>query len=396
MKKLVSLTLALIMCMSLLTVMAGCDDKKEDSKGNTSSSEAEKKDINYEKMTEEQLLDTFVKDRKNPTLDEFTDLLSTYSNVKITDDLEFEENITTKALNLLRESDPKYPSSSDIFKKLIKSESPQVRGYAMGYTGSLFGVDEEDRNLIMDTLKNEKEPYVLKCAVSALSNEGKSDPEIGKFLVDMSKNDHPKVRLQAAYALGNTWSIGVDGAYDAMITMMSDEDKEVKAAAYKYIGKLNDEKCIDPIVEMLNNQDEAEFHDEGLNSLMTLWYDYPFHEKTSEKAYKATMDYYKTVEHNETTPPWLALSDLDNKNEDKFDAWKKKATYYNPEEIVKIMKDILADEKCDWLARTGAIKVVKVHGTKEDFDSLKKIVDGLKDDKASLIKNSYEQTAKEK
>ena len=34
-----------------------------------------------------------------------------------------------------------------------------------------------------EILKTEKEPYVIKCAVRALGNEGGKDAEIGKFLL---------------------------------------------------------------------------------------------------------------------------------------------------------------------------------------------------------------------
>lgn len=408
MKRLVAITLAMLTCVSSTAFISGCTDKPDagnnpavssSSKANTeskttgddNSSKAETKELDYANMTAEQLLDTFITDKENVKLEEYTALLETYSNVKITDELELEQSITFEAINLLRENNPKLPESSKIFNALITSDSPQVRGIAMTYSGSLFGVSDADIKVFKDAIQNEKEPFVLKKAVSTLANEGKKDPVIGKFLVDMSKNENPYVRRQSAYALGNTWSIGVDGAVDAMLTMMNDEEKIVREASYKYIGKLHDESVIDELKKILDNNDEADLHDEALESLLTMWFDYPFHEHTSEKAYKVTMDYYKNCPRNEKTPPWIAISSLQHIAETNFPDWKAKAKYYDANELMDIMKEFIADENIDWLGRNAAISVIAAHGTKDDLKAMESMINGLTDDKAKYIQQTYEK-----
>ena len=97
MKKIVAFILTLVMIFSL----AACGgDKKE------TETVKESQKLDYANMTADDLLKD-IKDQKNVTLDEFAALVSTYSYVTITDDLELEENITTEAIEKLKENGAK-------------------------------------------------------------------------------------------------------------------------------------------------------------------------------------------------------------------------------------------------------------------------------------------------
>ena len=120
--------LAFILVIGMVFSLAACGDK-------------EVTQTSYEKMTADDLLKD-IKDQKNVTLDEFAALVSTYSYVTITDDLELEENITTEAIEKLKENGAKLPSPEEYVEPLLKSEAPQVRGYAISNVGSLLGVSD--------------------------------------------------------------------------------------------------------------------------------------------------------------------------------------------------------------------------------------------------------------
>ncbi|MGN1478681.1 MAG: HEAT repeat domain-containing protein [Acutalibacteraceae bacterium] len=389
MKKILALLMAMIMLLSL----AACGGAKDKTDGDDGTTAAAEQKLDYANLTADDLITKFIKDQKNVTLDEYVALVSTLSYVKITDELELEENITSKAISKLLDNDAELPTSEEYIPVLIKNEAPQVRGFAISRVGTLFGVNEEGRATVKEILKTEKEPYVLKCAVEALANEGAEDADIGQFLLDMAKYENPYVREEAAFALGNSWNQELDGAVDAIITLMSDSNDDVRDAAYRYAGKLNDEKVIDPIVKMLKNPDEAKFHASGVESLVTLWYDYPSHENTSEKAYRATMDYLKTKPASDDIPAWTAITSFQAKSESNFEKWLAKATYFDTNEIAQVMTDIVKNPDVKWLGRTGAIKVIAVHCSKADFDALGKVVNGLTDDNAQFIKDEYKNQA---
>ena len=376
MKKIVAFILTLGMIFSLAACGGG---KKVDQ-------------TSYGKMTADDLLKN-IKDQQNVTLEEFTELVSTLAYAGITDDMELEENITTEAIKKLKDSGAKLPSPEEYVEPLLKSEAPQVRGYAISNVGSILGVSDGHISAAKEMLKNEKEPYVICCAVRALANEGGKDADIGAFLLNAAKNENSKVRKQAAMAIGSSWNKGLDGAVDTMITLMSDSDKDVRSKAYEYAGGLGDEKIIEPIVTMLNNPEDAELHGNGIDSLNKLWYDFPFHEKTSEAAYRATMDYFKTTPRTSNVPSWTAVGSLKNKNDSHYEEWRAKATYFNADEFAQIMTEIIKDTNANSFARSGAVENIAAHCSKETFDSLAAVIDGLTDKDAKSIQDKYKSQA---
>ncbi|MGN1317812.1 MAG: HEAT repeat domain-containing protein [Lachnospirales bacterium] len=367
--------LALILAVSMTISFAACGSK------------------DYAAMTADDLLSN-IKDQQKVTLDEYVELISTYSNVNITEDMELENNITSEAISKLRENGAEFPPAEEYIKTLLASESPQVRGYAMSSVSSMLGVNDDNLAAVKEVLKTETDPYVICCALGAVGNEGGKDAEIGTFLLNSAKNENSKVREKTAMALGSSWNKSLEGAVDTMIALMSDSDVEVRKAAYRYAGKLEDERIIEPISTMLKNPDDKDLHGDGVESLVSLWYDYPFHEKTSEAAYKATMDYLKTTSTSPDIPQWTAVSSFSNKNDDHFAEWRQKATYFNPDEIAQTMTTLVQNTNLNWIARTAAVKVVAVHCSKEAFDSLGTVVNGLTDDKAKYILDEYNTQAK--
>lgn len=385
MKKIISLVLALIILFSGLFVLTGCEDKKED---NNSKEEVS----DYKNMSAEDLL-SHIKDRNSVTPEEYIWLVSTYSNVEIKDDMTLEKNITDEAIKSI-DSKAK-PKLDTYLEKLLTSEYPQVRGYGISLITSLTGVSSNNLELAKNLIAKETDPYVLYKATEALSNEAKSSKEVADFLIKMASHENAKIRVKAAYALGNSWSKGVDGALDTILKLMNDTDMDVRKAACKNSGKLEDEAVIEPLVKILNNPDEADLHGSCVDGLVTLWYDYPFFKKKSEKAYNATMNYLKKTPRTDKVPAWTAVGSFKvTSTQDAFKTWKQEATYFKEDEIYNIMVDIIKDANANYLARTSAIEVIKAHCSAEKFNSLKAVVDGLTDSKANSVKSSYENKAK--
>ncbi len=369
-----------ILAFTLLFSMTACSNKNAK--------------LDYANMKPEDLIKDF-KDKKELTDEDFEWLMSTYQYVPIDENLIIsDDNITTKAFKLLRKAEIKYSCSEESMKKLLASEYPQVRAKTFGQMASLFGTSKEDKALAIEALKTEKEPCVLKAALMVLGNSGE-DPEIGEFMLNMAKHENPKIRKQAAYSIGSSWNIKMKGALDAELALLKDADKEVVKTACKSCGNLADEKVIEPLVEFLDNEELYNLHGNCMESLSKLWLHYPFHENTSEKAYRASMNYFKKTPRNEHVPAWLALSSISNISKSNIDEWKKKATYYNPKEIIDAMTDILKDPKADLVARKETLFVIKTHGGKKALEALKPVVDKLSDDKASTIKSALESHLKE-
>ena len=395
MKKILNALLITILLIIGLLVLTGCENKDNSTTtpaGNTENTKTTTETIDYKNMTANDLL-SHIKDINNVTVDEYVWLISTYSNVEVKEDFTLESNITDEAIKQIK-SDAK-PKLNQYLEKLLNSDSKQVRGYGISLITSLIGVSKDNLELAKKLIKTEKDPYVLYKATKALSNEAKSDKEIADFLIKMASNDNAKIRAASANALGNTWSQGVNGAVDTIIKLMNDKDTDVRKAACRYSGKLGDESVIAPLVKILNNAADADIHGSCVEGLVTLWYDYPFFKNTSEKAYKATMDYLKKTPRTEKIPAWTAVGSFKTTStQDSFKEWKKKATYFKEDEVYNVMVDIIKDGNANYLARTSAIDIIKAHCSEAKFKGLKSIIDGLKDSKATSVKSSYDNKAK--
>lgn len=383
--------LAFILAVGMVFSLAACGGENT---GKETETKQETKKIDYANMTEDDLIKEFIKDEQNITLDEFIDLASTYSYATINNKLELDENITDKAIKKLKENKAKLPAAKEFVEPLLKSDAPQVRGYAFSNIATFFGASDSHKASAKEILKTEKEPYVIKCAVKALGNEGGKDAEIGKFLLDAAKNENAVVRRQAAVALGSTWNKTLNGAVDAEIELMKDSDKEVRKAAYEYAGLLGDDRVVAPISEMLKNEADVDLHSSGVKGLVWLWYDYPSHENTSEAAYRATIDYLKTTPGSDKVPAWAAVTSFTNKSEKNYAAWKEKATYFNTDELYEVMLGIAKNENLSRLARGYACKPVAAHCSKEQFEAFGTVVNALADKDAKFIQDEYQNQSK--
>lgn len=382
--------LAFILAVGMVFSLAACGGENT---GKETETKQETKKIDYANMTEDDLIKEFIKDEQNITLDEFVNLASTYSYATINNKLELDENITDKAIKKLKDNKATLPAAKEFVEPLLKSDSPQVRGYAFSNIATFFGVSDSHKASAKEILKTEKEPYVIKCAVKALGNEGGKDAEIGKFLLDAAKNENAVVRRQAAVALGSTWNKTLNGAVDAEIELMKDSDNDVRKAAYEYAGLLGDDRVVAPISEMLKNEADADLHSSGVKGLVWLWYDYPSHENTSEAAYRATMDYFKTTPGSDKVPAWAAVTSFINKSEENYDAWKAKATYFNTDELYEVMLGLVKNENLGRMTRGYACKPVAVHCTRAQFDALGTVINALTDKDAKFIQDEYKNQA---
>ena len=382
--------LAFILAVGMVFSLAACGGENT---GKETETKQKTKKIDYANMTEDDLIKEFIKDEQNITLDEFVNLASTYSYATINNKLELDENITDKAIKKLKDNKATLPAAKEFVEPLLKSDAPQVRGYAFSNIATFFGVSDSHKASAKEILKTEKEPYVIKCAVKALGNEGGKDAEIGKFLLDAAKNENAVVRRQAAVALGSTWNKTLNGAVDAEIELMKDSDNDVRKAAYEYAGLLGDDRVVAPISEMLKNEADADLHSSGVKGLVWLWYDYPSHENTSEAAYRATMDYFKTTPGSDKVPAWAAVTSFTNKSEKNYDAWKAKATYFNTDELYEVMLGLVKNENLGRMTRGYACKPVAVHCTRAQFDALGTVINALTDKDAKFIQDEYKNQA---
>ena len=345
----------------------------------------------YQNMTAQDLLDR-IKDLENLTEDEAVELVSTFAYVDYNEEFERVENITDEALEMIRDEGGSLPDDESFLETLITSENSKVRAYGFGELGGFLS--DTLGKTVKETLDKETDQAVLYAAIDSLSSCGE-DPYFAKFFIKMAENENPLIREQAAYAIGNHWSIGAEGMEEAIVKLMKDEDITVQETACSRAGELANDKLIEPLFEILNDPEHIDLHYECIESLMTMWLDSPFYKNTSEAAYRATIEYLSTTPRTEGVPSWDCVFRLRNIDEEDLDEWKTKATYYDSDEICNIMIDILVDPEADWLARNQAISVILTIGSDTQKEKLKSTVEGLTDDEASYLQEQYAEAIEE-
>ena len=345
----------------------------------------------YQNMTAQDLLDR-IKDLENLTEDEAVELVSTFAYVDYDEEFERVENITDEALEMIRDEGGSLPDDESFLETLITSENSKVRAYGFGELGGFLS--DTLGKTVKETLDKETDQVVLYAAIDSLSSCGE-DPYFAKFFIKMAENENPRIREEAAFAIGNRWSIGAEGMEETITKLMEDEDENVRATACSRAGELANDELLEPLMEILNDPDRIDLHDECFESLMTMWLDSPFYNNMSEAAYRATIDYLSTTPRTEGIPSWDCVFRLRNIDEEDLDEWKTKATYYDSDEICNIMIDILVDPEADWLARNQAISVILTIGSDTQKEKLKSTVEGLTDDEASYLQEQYAEAIEE-
>ena len=345
----------------------------------------------YQNMTAQDLLDR-IKDLENVTEDEAVELVSTFAYVDYDEEFERVENITDEALEMIRDEGGSLPDDESFLETLITSENAKVRAYGFGELGGFLS--DTLGKTVKETLDKETDQVVLYAAIDSLSSCGE-DPYFAKFFIKMAENENPRIREEAAFAIGNRWSIGAEGMEETITKLMEDEDENVRATACSRAGELANDELLEPLMEILNDPDRIDLHDECFESLMTMWLDSPFYNNMSEAAYRATIDYLSTTPRTEGIPSWDCVFRLRNIDEEDLDEWKTKATYYDSDEICNIMIDILVDPEADWLARNQAISVILTIGSDTQKEKLKSTVEGLTDDEASYLQEQYAEAIEE-
>lgn len=403
-------TVGILLIVTMIIISAAAcgkektsDDKKESAKTESVKKTDKKSKEDYEpagvtrkeyqNMTAQDLLDR-IEDPENITEEEAIALVSTYAYVDYDEEFEREENITDEAVSTIYDEGGWLPDSEGFIETLITSENSNVRAYGFSIMDSNLTTYETLEKKVEEILEKETDPVVLYMALESFSSCG-SDPYFAKFFIKMAEHENPKVREQAAYAIGSPWSKGVEGMAEAIVKLMNDEDEYVRETACSSAGYLADDDLIEPLVEILDDSGQVELHDACIEGLTRMWLDYPFYYNTSEAAYRATLGYLSKTPRTEEVPCWTCISYVSYVDEDEVDEWRTRATYFDPDEICNIMIDILTDSDANWLARNETIEVILKLGDDAQKDKLKSTMTGLNDEDASHLQESYERAVEE-
>lgn len=258
-------------------------------------------------------------------------------------------------------------------KELLGHESPAVRIKAAGLMASIMGTSAESQELIVEAAKKEKHPAVLRAMVRTVANDGAKNPKVAEMLLSMASHESPTVRREVVFALSSTWNREMKGGPEKLAEMMEkDADMEVRKAACEYAGRLGDEKLIPAYTKLTADPDEI-LRGSCLKGVVAMWWSFPFHDTTSQKAYKLTLSVLKKKPRTKNFPLWTVPGTFKSINADKFAEWQKKAPWYKQAELMAVLTDLVKDGNVNWLGRVGAVEsLAKLGAKKAELEKLRK------------------------
>ena len=325
------------------------------------------------------------------TEDESIAIFEALQCCKIDDKLErnSKECEVTRAIEALDKDKKKLVRTTKVADKLVKHPSNIVRAYPLERYATFWGKKAENVDAMAKAYADEKDPYVLKSIAQYAASSANDSQELGNLFKSMLKNDNDIVRNKAVGALGSPHAVKVEGVVDALTPMINDSNIDVAKRACEGIGRLHDDKAVEPIVAALNDEAKSDIHGSCLKGLQWLWLDFPSHESTSEAAYKASLDYLNKTQRSEKVPAWNAVGAFNSISASKINAWKDKATYYKPADLVAAYSAIVKDTATDWRARQAALKGIAVHGTKADVEALRASIEA--DPKKTVLQSTFDK-----
>ena len=238
------------------------------------------------------------------TEDESIAIFEALQCCKIDDKLErnSKECEVTRAIEALDKDKKKLVRTTKVADKLVKHLSNIVRAYPLERYATFWGKKAENVDAMAKAYADEKDPYVLKSIAQYAASSANDSQELGNLFKSMLKNDNDIVRNKAVGALGSPHAVKVEGVVDALTPMINDSNIDVAKRACEGIGRLHDDKAVEPIVAALNDEAKSDIHGSCLKGLQWLWLDFPSHESTSEAAYKASLDYLNKTPRSEKIP----------------------------------------------------------------------------------------------
>lgn len=384
-----------IILIAMATALTGatftaCGKKTDDVAGGNAVAQAgNAPTIDCSAVTEESLIAS-VKGA-TATEDESIAIFEALQCCKIDDKLErnSKECEVTRAIEALDKDKKKLVRTTEVADKLVKHPSNIVRAYPLERYATFWGKKAENVDAMAKAYADEKDPYVLKSIAQYAASSANDSQELGNLFKSMLKNDNDIVRNKAVGALGSPHAAKVEGVVDALTPMINDSNIDVAKRACEGIGRLGDDKAVEPIVAVLNDEAKSDIHGSCLKGLQWLWLDFPSHESTSEAAYKASLDYLNKTPRSEKVPAWNAVGAFNSISASKINAWKDKATYYKPADLVAAYSAIVKDTATDWRARQAALKGIAVHGTKADVEALRASIEA--DPKKTVLQSTFDK-----
>ncbi len=281
---------------------------------------------------------------------------------------------------------------AELGRSMISHASPAVRVKAAELMNVAHGVgpSPESQNAIAEAAGREKHPGVLRAFIRVIADKGAENPKVGAVLLAAADHADKSVRLQAVYALTSQANRGLaDGSTKLARLAEKDPDAKVRTTACEYAGKLGGDDLL-PLYEKLTaSAADPDLYAACMEGLVRMFHNQPVLDTANEKAYRLFLARLAKSPRSEQSPPWSVMSTFcyysHGGDETRLADWKKRAPWFDANEVKRVMTSVISDKATSWMARAAAIEsMVGLGATKPELEALREHIDPK--DKSTLDK----------
>jgi hypothetical protein len=314
---------------------------------------------------------------KRPALspDEYEKLLLALSACTLTEHGIDNKCEALKAFNAAKSSSTSLKDfagmNAGLGRKHLANPNSAVRVMAADMLASFFGASAESQAAVVAHAPNEKDPLVLSHLIRSIGSSSKRNPAIADLLIKSADHADERVRVAAIGWLASSFARGVNGVVEKVIEkMQKDTSLKVKQTACRNVHRLEDDRFVPVLKELTRDPDANKaFYGDCFSGLIESWNAYMGNTAPSQKAYELTLNRLWDKPRSDVRPPWSVMSYF-AKTPKNAPAWFKK------EAVVKVLGDIAADPKANWMARTGAAEsMFKLGGAAADLKVVKEKIE---------------------
>lgn len=255
--------------------------------------------------------------------------------------------------------------------KFLANPSAPVRALGVSYLSTIMGAEVASSELVADAMAKEKDPAVLSHMVRMAGAAADRSPKVASAVLAAAKHGDKSVRFHAAVILENP---KIAGATPKMLELAEkDPASEVRDLACSNLGQHGDEALA--VLEKLTADAKSPGFSACFIGLVKQWASFPRFDTSSEKAYRLTLKRLGQKPRGDRAPPFVALTHIGHLADDApaVKEWRKKNTWFKPDEVVKALGDVIMDPTTGHSPRFGALDAaLKLGATKTDLEAWRK------------------------
>jgi hypothetical protein len=293
--------------------------------------------------------------------------------------------------------------SNSLGAKYITHESPAIRYKAADLMGSIMGADAATQKIVVEAANKEQVPAVLANMIQTVGSKVKGNDDVKALLMKGADHSSERVRTESLGWFLSSFGEGVPGGFEkASEKLASDPSVKVRASLCSRLYGSKDDRAIPLFEKYLNDKATPDELYKGCwNGVVDSWTGYARPDKPSQKGYELTMKVLEATPRSKERPPWslstLGTAKTEFKADDSFgNKWFEKVKpWYKKERLLKALEGIAVDPNAYWMARSGALDVMKeLAAPKVAFERVqKKYEKGDKGDD-SLVKKKVDDIVK--